>query len=391
VVSLLARARSSPWARAGLVALLLSPLLLLVRRPSSPGSLAVGAVASGVVPSASSAASVSAEPPGPPEPPEPEPADLAAPEEPAGGDRAAVSHEDFARGTLYLWASAEQTALLRRDRSLIEALRKSKLPRLGAALRGAKDPTSLQLQRALRDSERTLCGLAWSNPWGTAPGDDGKPEPRALVKIRLRPDAYVGSFDGSRKRPWRFVDLAGREVAAGKVMARPDRLAAVYYVIGGAKPARGYALSSEEAIASWSLDTDEIRSDLTSAAARVASWPPSAEEGWPRRVAEEIWPRDLTTPESTLASVDEAFQPGRWGELAKVLQPPSGKARPLIVKPAAGKPFSDLTARGVQRQVCTEHGSTTRCAPLPPPKRRAHDGRFCVDEDGHMRDCKPRR
>jgi hypothetical protein len=342
------------------------------------------------VPSASLsvAASAAAEPP---EPPEPEPADLPAPEEPTGGDRAAVSHEDFARSTLYLWASAEQTALLRRDRSLIEALRKSKLPRLGAALRGAKDPTSLQLQRALRDSERTLCGLAWSNPWGAAPGNDGKPGPWTLVKIKLRPDAYVGSFDPSRKRPWRFVDLAGREVAAGKVMARPDRLGAVYYAIGGATPARGYALSSEEAIASWSLDTEEIRGELASAAARVASWPPGAEEGWSRRVVEEIWPRDLSAPEATLSSVDEAFQPGRRGELARGLPAPAGKARPLIVKPAASKPFADLTARGVQRQVCTEHGTTTRCAPLPPSKRRAHDGRFCVDEDGHMRDCKPRR
>jgi hypothetical protein len=390
VTSLLARARSSLWARAGLVALLLSLLLLLARRPSSPGATVTSLSASAVVSSASPsvAASVSLEPP---ESSDPEPADLHAPEEPARGDRAAVSHEDFARSTLYLWASAEQTALLRRDRSLIETLRKSKLPRLGTALREAKDPTSLQLQRALRDSERTLCGLAWSNPWGAAPGNDGKLEPWTLVKIQLRPNAYVGSFDSSRKRPWRFVDLAGREVAAGKVMVRPERLGAVYYVLGGAKPVRGYALSSEEAITAWSLDTEEIRGELASAAARIASWPPSAEEGWPRRVAEEIWPRNLTAPESTLASVDEAFHPGHWGELAKGLQVPVGKAKPLVVKPAAGKPFSDLTAQGVQRQVCTEHGSTTRCAPLPPSKRRAYDGRFCVDEDGHMRDCKPHR
>lgn len=307
-----------------------------------------------------------------------------------GHEGAAVSHEDFARSTLYLWASAEQAALLRRERLLVEVLRKSKLPRLGAALRGAKDPTSLQLQRVLRDSKRTLCGLAWSNPWGTALDTAGKPQDRVLVKIQLRSDAYVGSFDAGRNQPWRFVDLAGRQVAAGKVMARPDRLGAVYYVVDGQTPMRGYALSSEEAVASWSLDTEQIRADLASAVAQLSSWPTAqGGEGWPRRVAEEIWPRDRAAPEATLASTGEGYQPGSWRALANILREQGIQGSPLVVKPSVGKPFADLHTQGVQRQVCTEHGNVTRCAPLPPSKRRAYDGRFCVDEEGHMRDCKP--
>lgn len=399
-------AHASPLARAGLLLLLLAPpLLFLARRNTAPASsglssgsasstsaLAASLSASAAGASSSSAPAASA--------PEVDAADSAAPDAPppdeaelADRSRAAVTHEDFARSTLYLWASAEQTALLRRDRALIDTLRKGKLPRLGAPLRKAKDPTSLQLLRALKDSDHTLCGLAWSNPWGTALAPGAKPEPRTLVKVKLRADAYVGSFDGSKKRPWRFVDLKGREVAAGKVMARPERLGAIYYVVDGARPARGYALSSEEAIASWSLDTEELRGEQTSAATQLATWKPAGapDDTWPRHVADELWPKNSDAPESTLASTDEGYQPEAWGALPGALKPAEGKTKPLVVKPSAGKPFGDLTTRGVHRQVCTEHGDKTRCAALPPPKRRAHDGRFCVDDEGHMRDCKAKR
>lgn len=309
--------------------------------------------------------------------------------------RAAVSHKDFARSTLYFWASAEQVAMLRRDRSLIDTLRKAKLPLLGTVLKAAKDPTSLQLLRVLNDNDQTFCGRVWSNPWGLFELPGNKSKARTLVKLTLRSDSYIGFFDARQRRPWRFVDLKGHDVAAGKVMAKPARIGAIYYLIDGETPQRGYALSSEEAIASWSLETNEIRTSLSEASATLLSWkqPESTELPWPRYVADTIWPEKLDAPEASLASTIVAYQPDRWSTIAGAIKPSSEKSKekPLVVKPSSARgAFGDLTARGVQKQFCTEHGDKTRCAPLPPSNRRAFNGRFCMDEEGHMRDCKKR-
>ncbi|MCU0659214.1 MAG: hypothetical protein MUF64_29335 [Polyangiaceae bacterium] len=373
----------------------LAPLLLLVaglplackRAAPAPGlapassassaSASVAAPASAPLPGPSAEASASAE--GSAEPPPAVP--------PASASNPAVTHQDVARSVLYAWVTPEQAALLRKDRALIDTLRKSKLPRVAPALRAAKDPTSLQLQRILKDADRTLCGLAWSNPWGAAPTP-----PSILVKIKLRPDAYLGSFDPKQKKPWRFVDLENREVPAGKVMAHPERLAAIYYVLERPAALRGYALSSEEAIASWSLDTDEIRAELAALPALFSSWKPAlpVDDAWPQQVTEQLWPRRLDAPESTLASLETPPLPERWAPLAAGFSSVT-RGKSFEVKPSSGgRPFGDLGHRGVHRQVCTEHGDKTRCAPLPPSSRRAYDGRFCVDEEGHMRDCKKR-
>lgn len=307
-----------------------------------------------------------------------------------------VSHQDFVRRTLYLWVSGEQAALLRRDRSLVEPLLRSKTPRLEASLAAAKDPTTLQLLRTLKKSDRKPVGLAWANPWGTAlQGLSQGSGKRHVVKATLRPEAYVGIYDATQKRPWRFVDGQGQDVAPGKVMARPELLGAIYYELPGdpGPPARGYALVSEEALAAWSTDTAEIDAELGSAALAIEALPAPAgpDDAWPKHLHDEVWPSVVDTFESSLAVADPAYHPAHRDELAAALRAARAAGKPFSQKPsAAGRPFSDLVEKGVQRQVCTEHGDKTRCAPMPPSRRRAHDQRFCVDEQGRMMDC-PRR
>lgn len=300
---------------------------------------------------------------------------------------AGVSHQDHVRRSLYLWVTAEQATLLRRDRSLIEVLRRSRTRPLDASLAARRDPTTLQLLQALKKDDRKPTAQAWSTPWGAAPAStEGR---WSIVRVELRPEATVGRYDDRQPKPWSFVDGKGNELAPGKVMAHPERLGAVYYVLGGEPSRRGYALVSEEALASWSLETPALDAELAAAVTRLRALPAAApDEGWSQRVAAEVWPTQTEGFDATLALADPAHQAASAPALAAQIERARATAHPLVVKPSpAAKPFSDLLEKGVQRQVCTEHGDKTRCNPLPPSSRRAYNGRFCADEAGHMIDC----
>ncbi len=305
--------------------------------------------------------------------------------------RASVQGDDIRRRTLFVWVTPEQATALRQTKLLADAFKAGGAPGLDAALKKAQDPTTLQLLRALSKGERRPFALAWSNVWGTSRRlDSGQ-----LVQVTLRPDAVVGRFEPSRPKPWSFVDAKGQDVAPGKVMARPERLGAILHTTTGkaGEPVRGYALASESAITSWSMATPTLDAEIESAATLLAGLPPgdTPPEAWAARVT-DAWKASAPSYEATLSTA-AGYEPGQRPDLVARLRKAKASGAPLSVKVSAarGGAFADLLEEGVQRQICTEHGDKTRCTPQPPSRRRAHDGRFCTDEQGHMVDCPARR
>jgi hypothetical protein len=334
-----------------------------------------------------------------------------------------VSHDAFGPRVLYTWTTAEQLAELRRDPTLLRRSRSARGKALfDEALERDTNPISKALVKALAQAKLTRRRFAWPSPWATVVGPEDERYGDRLVRVELRPEAILARFSPGSSPRWRFVDKNGQLVPTSTVITAPERLGAILHespATATTRAFREFVLVSEAMIASWSLETAAIDAEIAASIDALERHDPGPEAAlpageWAARVP-DAWrsapaasasasgsASALPAPpppayEASLAFAIEAYHPDPEHRAAlltalRAARAPAGSARPFEHRPAppVASPFPDLTEPGVQKQNCVRHGTFVRCAPLPPSSRRAHDGRFCADPDGHMIDCPPR-
>ncbi|HWB75816.1 MAG TPA: hypothetical protein VG755_12700 [Nannocystaceae bacterium] len=196
---------------------------------------------------------------------------------------AAVDEHSFARRVLYSWTSQQTATRIARERELFDDAQLPEGPTAYVSRLeyvASRDDASGRLAKLLLGHpDLSRRRYAWVRPWATRMGVV-KPYGERLIAVTLRADAIVGRFDPSLDQPWRFHDLDEREVPLGRVLAEPQRIAAVLHIRGDGQPHfREYVLCNPAAIAEWSLATPEIAATIAEDANAVRELAALAEHG----------------------------------------------------------------------------------------------------------------
>jgi len=111
---------------------------------------------------------------------------------------------------------------------------------------------------------------AWPAPFATVLGLGPRSYGNALIRIALRPEAWIGRFDPDAAEPFAFRDASNAKIANADVIAHPERIGAIFHVRAtAAVPFREYVVCNPTLIASWSVATPEIRAELDAELALV--------------------------------------------------------------------------------------------------------------------------
>lgn len=293
----------------------------------------------------------------------------------------ALAPDRFARRVLYTWTTAEQADGLRRGGAL---LTRSASPTHGRSmydvvlerLAAQRIPEAQLLRRPRFRRAR----FAWHAPWATRRGWEGEEYGEHLVRVTLRPTAWVVRM--SWRGEYDATDLAGTPVPMATVLAHPERIGAVFFVQNGS-PSDGsyapippgdrghhreYVLPNESMIESWELDTATVGNDVDHAVETVAAvraWVEARCGGDTLRAAatargaweltddngevDTAWFRALAFPSSrydlTPSALDALLAALRRtpraggrrianipGQRRRVLDPRAGEARPQVVR-----------------------------------------------------------
>ncbi len=242
--------------------------------------------------------------------------------------RLVVASNDFYRGDLYTWTTVKGIEQLRATRKLLTAT---------ATTGGFVSPFISALARhrrsriagaALADTLLTHPALlrrryAWPSPFATVMGIGDRTYGNSLVRIELRPEAWLARFEPTE--PFELVDAGGAMIPIESALREPERIGAVYHVRFDAPvPFREYVVVSEAMVAAWSIATPQIRDKLAAEIALLrdvhdAAFPPSATE----RAASENWARTPTEParlwQATLAFDNDRYR-ARPAQLDKIIE-----------------------------------------------------------------------
>lgn len=260
---------------------------------------------------------------------------VAAHEETAGPDSLearldvhAVTTESWVRRDLYTWTTPEQIEALRAGGPLLVAT---------AATAGRATPFNRlldemveqgrpghELAAVLRDTpslERRR--YAWTSPFATVLGKGPRRYGEALIRVELEPHAVIARLRPDAEPPWSFRDGEGHEVPEAEILARPERIGAVYHLRVGAEqsiPFREYVLCNEAMVAHWSVGTPAIRervreerrlvldlaaSPVAQASPQVLGW-----RAWPEWIATGPAPTPWSRWHRALAFDNERYRPG---------------------------------------------------------------------------------
>lgn len=181
-----------------------------------------------------------------------------------------VADDNFYRPVLYTWTTPEALADVRKTRHLLVATASSGQftspfnRSLATLARGTR--AGAPIARLLATHPKLIRRrYAWPAPFATVMGVGRRTYGNALIRIELRPHAWIGRFDPSAPEPFTFVDASGAYVDATRVLAEPERIGAIFHV--RTEPTlevrfREYVVCSTAMIASWSVATPDIRAEL---------------------------------------------------------------------------------------------------------------------------------
>jgi len=186
----------------------------------------------------------------------------------------AVSDDDFYRPVLYTWTTQASIASLRASHQLLVATAKtgtfvSPFNRELATIAGGSGPGRPIAALLATHPALVHRRYAWPAPFATVMGVGDRSYGTALIRIELRPQAWIGRFDPTAPEPFAFVDAAGRRVATSAVLAAPERIAAIFHVRTGADVPvrfREYVVCNAAMVAGWSIATPAIRAELAAEA-----------------------------------------------------------------------------------------------------------------------------
>ena len=219
----------------------------------------------------------------------------------------AVNDAEFYRSVLYTWTTPASVADLRASHVLLVATASSgaftsPYHRAIDAVASSAAPGN-EVARILRDDPASArCRYAWPAPYATVRGLGSYSYGTTLIRIELRPTAWIGRFDPAAAEPFTFVDATNTRVPTAAVVAHPERIGAVFHVhVGFGVRFREYVVCNPAMIAAWSIATPEIRAELDTeielvTALREQSWT-SIELATP---AATMW-SNAAKPASTLA------------------------------------------------------------------------------------------
>lgn len=177
--------------------------------------------------------------------------------------------------SLYTWTTEEQIAELRDGGPLLSRTEREGLGP-GAAYEYFAQASETDPVAALLSQERfARARHAWLNPWATRMGWPGESYGNQLIKIVLKPEAWLVKVIYGAFSVW---DLSGNQLDAQQALDNPDRIGVVYFqkdaVLDGAQCGtfgsmgkhgfREYILNNPAMIESWSHGTTEILDRLKS-------------------------------------------------------------------------------------------------------------------------------
>ena len=121
--------------------------------------------------------------------------------------------------------------------------------------------------------------FAWHAPWATRNGWPGEQYGDYLIKVTLKPEAIIVAL-ATATGAFEARNLLNEAVSREAVIARPERIAAIYFVSDAALDSvagiprpiatfREYALCNEAMIESWEVGTPEIARELAANIATV--------------------------------------------------------------------------------------------------------------------------
>lgn len=260
---------------------------------------------------------------------------------------------------LYSWTTAEQAAELRRDGVLFT---RTERPGMGPGyaftyLASVADAGWSQDYVALANgliSSFDKARYAWPSPWATRMGWPGEDYGDQLVRILLKPDAWIVVVE----EPWRItvIDMNNKSVPVADALASMDRIGAIYFIktdgrgngsffecSGGY---REFILGNLAMIEEWSIATEAIRTRIEADAALIEALrlelepaPPVFDPTTFNRMIACRWGdpvnSDLDRYERSLAIPSEYYipTPDRLATLRDTLRASLFTPNPFVVKP----------------------------------------------------------
>lgn len=174
----------------------------------------------------------------------------------------AVADDDFDRRDLYSWTTLEGIANLRARKRLLVATATtggflSPFLQLLTATATRPTPQGRIAKLLLTHPALIRRRYAWTAPFATVMGMGKRTYGTSLIRIQLRPDAWIGRFAIGDEM--RFLDARGAAVRHADVVRTPDRIGAVFHVFAEQPAFREYVVISEAMVERWSIATPEIR------------------------------------------------------------------------------------------------------------------------------------
>lgn len=218
---------------------------------------------------------------------------------------------------LYSWVSDEDAAALRTDKNLFHQSAGNGAPftMLVGPIYATADET--MLAHALSAAFQ-LGRYAWPEPWAIRMGWPGHDPGGNLLRIVLKPDAYVAVLQPGRLE---VIDGQGRPVATTDALAHPERIGAIFFdtsTPGCSSAGSGYReflVGNLAAIEEWSFGTqfalDRLNSNIRQLARflnNIRSCPNSSDEPIWAQDAHCTWSDPLTT--LVLGAAGAAGAPG---------------------------------------------------------------------------------
>src|SRR6478609_1161590 len=272
-----------------------------------------------------------------------------------------------ARRQLFSWTTPEQAAALRQDRILFS---RSERPGLGPGYafevirqigKYASASEQAQLAAILAGALFEKARYAWPEPWATRMGWPGEDYGNELLRIVLKPEAWVVLVKSGTLSVY---DLQNAPVSLAEALASPGRIGAIFYqkdaYAGGPNCDGSFAFGSNgyrefivgnlAMVEEWSLGTQQIRDHLAENIAQLSaflerirscpvrssalSWNLTVACDWDRLVAE---PSELFAYEQALAIPSDNYLavPERIAAMIETLQNDLFEADTLVVTPGS--------------------------------------------------------
>ncbi len=187
---------------------------------------------------------------------------------------------------IFSWTTADQVAELRSNSVLFSHSERAGLGRgtvfdqlaVYAANRSGNDSA---LAKLLGEQLFKTARFGWTNPWATRMGWPGEQYGDQLLRIELRPEAWIVYFDGNS------LSVSGADhqsISIDQALATPERIGAIYFE-NSAGPAasscvgtfgllggggfREFVLGNIAMVKQWSLATADIQQKIESDIAKL--------------------------------------------------------------------------------------------------------------------------